>query len=83
MIRFVATYGRILRGEPILPSPDFDLGNTTAETQLKANIIFGKDLYDTTGVTKVMDEVPTVKDLLGPLAQCTNFKIRRNELCET
>ncbi|OBT95452.1 hypothetical protein VE01_05140 [Pseudogymnoascus verrucosus] len=69
LIRFVATDGRILRGEPILPSPDFDLGNTTAETQLKALIISGHDLYDTTGATEVTNEVAIVKELLGPLAQ--------------
>ncbi len=69
LIRFVATDGRILRGEPILPSPDFDLGNTTAETQLKARVISGNDLYDTSGITKVTDELVTVRELLGPLAQ--------------
>ncbi|KAG7284640.1 hypothetical protein NEMBOFW57_009248 [Staphylotrichum longicolle] len=67
LIRFVATDGRTLYGEPILPSPEFDLGNTTAETKLKAKIIQG-DIYDTTGSTKVTDEVVTVKTLLGPLA---------------
>jgi hypothetical protein len=69
LIRFVATDGRVLRGEPILPSPDFDLGNTTAETKLQAKIISGSDIYDTTGATKVTEEVATVKELLGPLAQ--------------
>ncbi|KAH8819110.1 hypothetical protein F5884DRAFT_759489 [Xylogone sp. PMI_703] len=54
LIRFVATDGRVLRGEPILPSLDFDLGDTTADTKLQA---------------KVSDEVVTVKQLLGPLAQ--------------
>ncbi|KAF4621955.1 hypothetical protein G7Y89_g14391 [Cudoniella acicularis] len=69
LIRFVATDGRILRGEPILPSPDFDLGETTAETKLQAKIITGADMYDDTGATKVTDEVVTVKELLGPLGQ--------------
>ncbi len=69
LIRFVAMDGRVLRGEPILPSPDFDLGSTTAETRLKAKVIAGNDPYDTTGATKVTDEVVTVKQLLGPLAQ--------------
>lgn len=69
LIRFVATDGRILRGEPILPSPDFDLGSVTAKTNLKARVISGNDLYDTTGITKVSDEIATVKELLGPLAQ--------------
>jgi hypothetical protein len=69
LIRFVATDGRTLRGEPILPSPDFDLGFTTAETKLKAKVITGDDLYDVTGKTKVTEEVVVVKQLLGPLAQ--------------
>lgn len=69
LIRFVATDGRILRGEPILPSPNFDIGSTTEETKLKAKIIVGDDIYDTTGATKVTEEVVTVKKLLGPLAQ--------------
>ena len=41
LIRFVATDGRTLRGEPILPSPDFDLGSTTEQTGLKAKVIAG------------------------------------------
>ena len=69
LIRFVATDGRTLRGEPILPSPGFDLGNTTAETKLQAKVIVGDDLYDTTGATKVTNEVVTVKQLLGPLTK--------------
>ncbi|KAJ9144176.1 Fumarylacetoacetate hydrolase family protein [Pleurostoma richardsiae] len=69
LIRFVAEDGRILRGEPILPRPDFDLGDVTAETKLKAKVIHGDDIYDTTGKTSVSDEVVTVKKLLGPLAQ--------------
>ncbi|RFU28420.1 hypothetical protein B7463_g7902, partial [Scytalidium lignicola] len=68
LIRFVATDGRVLRGEPILPSPDFDLGDTAAETKLQAKVIVGSDIYDTTGATKVSDEIVTVKQLLGPLA---------------
>ncbi len=69
LIRFIATDGRLLRGEPILPLPDFDLGNVTEETKLRAKVISGDDIYDTTGKTKVTDEVATVKKLLGPLAQ--------------
>ena len=68
LIRFVATDGRILRGEPILPSPSFDLGDTTEETGLKARVIVGDDIYNETGATRVTDEVVTVKTLLGPLA---------------
>ncbi|KAH0831549.1 hypothetical protein FOPE_00574 [Fonsecaea pedrosoi] len=69
LIRFVATDGRVLRGEPILPSEDFDLGNVTEADQLKAKVIVGDDIFDTTGKTKVTDEVVTVKKLLGPLAR--------------
>ncbi|KAH7357396.1 hypothetical protein BKA66DRAFT_562564 [Pyrenochaeta sp. MPI-SDFR-AT-0127] len=67
LIRFIATDGRVLRGEPILPDPDFDLGNTTEETQLKARVVVGDDIYDVNGKTKVSDEVVIVKKLLGPL----------------
>ena len=69
LIRFIATDGRILRGEPILPTPNFDLGYTTEETKLTARVITGVDAYDTSGKTKVTNEVVTVKKLLGPLTQ--------------
>lgn len=69
LIRFVGTDGRILRGEPILPSPNFDIGSTTEETRLQAKVIVGDDIYDTTGKTKVTEEIATVKKLLGPLTQ--------------
>lgn len=64
LIRFECAEGRILRGEPILPHPDFDLGKTTAETKLQAKVIVG-DIFDENA--KVSDEVVTVKKLLGPL----------------
>ncbi|KAL2204832.1 hypothetical protein CC79DRAFT_1275285, partial [Sarocladium strictum] len=67
LIRFIAVDGRTLYGQPILPSADFDLGDTDETTQLKANVLHGNDIYDTTGATKVTDEVVTVKKLLGPL----------------
>jgi 2-keto-4-pentenoate hydratase/2-oxohepta-3-ene-1,7-dioic acid hydratase in catechol pathway len=69
LILFVAVDGRVLRGEPIMPSPDFDLGNTTEQTELRAKVILGSDVYDTSGKTKVSDEIVTVKRLLAPLAQ--------------
>jgi 2-keto-4-pentenoate hydratase/2-oxohepta-3-ene-1,7-dioic acid hydratase in catechol pathway len=69
LIRFIATDGRTLRGEPILPSENFDLGSTTPETKLKAKVIIGNDIYDDTGKTVVSDEIVEVKQLLGPLAQ--------------
>ena len=67
LIRFESADGRILLGDPILPSPDFDLGFVTEQDQLKAKVIVGDDIYDTSGVTKVSDEVAVVKRLLGPL----------------
>ncbi|KAL2204708.1 hypothetical protein CC79DRAFT_1309691 [Sarocladium strictum] len=69
LIRFVATDGRILRGEPILPFPEFDVGNFEPGTQLQAKVLVGEDIYDTTGATRLSDEVATVKKLLGPLGQ--------------
>ena len=67
LIRFIATDGRELRGEPILPSADFDVGTTTEETGLKAKVIDVKngDVFDT--ASKVTDEVVTVQKLLGPV----------------
>lgn len=67
LIRFTSTDGRVLWGEPILPNAEFDLGTTTAGTRLQAKVVCGNDIYDTTGATKVTEEVVTVKDLLGPL----------------
>lgn len=69
LIRFVATDGRTLRGEPILPSPDFDLGTVTEQTGLKARIIEGSDIYDDSGKTRVTEQIVQVKELLGPLSQ--------------
>lgn len=70
LIRFVSTNDLVLFGEPILPYPEFDLGNTTADTLLQARVIRGDDIYDTTGFTYVTDEIVTVKKLLGPLRAC-------------
>lgn len=69
LIRFVAADGRVLRGEPILPSADFDLGTLTDADDLKAKVIVGDDPFDTTGKTTVSDEVVAVKKLLGPLTR--------------
>lgn len=67
LIRFIATDGRELRGQPILPSPDFDVGTTAEETGLKAKVISvaNGDIFD--AATKVTDEEVTVKKLLGPV----------------
>lgn len=69
LIRFESADGRILYGEPILPSPDFDVGEVTEKDVLKAKVIEGTDLFDTSGKIKVSDETVIVKKLLGPLAQ--------------
>lgn len=69
LIRFVATDGRVLRGEPILPSPDYDIGSTTEKDQLQAKVVSGTDIFSNKGDTKVTDEIVTVKAVLGPLTQ--------------
>lgn len=68
LIRFEATNGRILRGEPILPSEDFDLGGVTESDELNAKVIEGRDIFSDSGEARVTDEVVTVKKLLGPVA---------------
>ncbi|VUC35944.1 unnamed protein product [Clonostachys rosea] len=67
LIRFQATDGRTLRGEPILPRPDFDLGLITETDNIQARVITGEDPYDTTGATKVTEELVTVKRILCPI----------------
>lgn len=69
LIRFIATDGRTLRGEPILPTPTTDLGFITEEDKLQARVIEGEDIYDTTGKTHVTDETVTVRTILGPVTQ--------------
>ncbi|KAH7183942.1 hypothetical protein BKA60DRAFT_644424 [Fusarium oxysporum] len=61
LIRFVATDGRVLYGEPILPSADFDIGNTTDKTGLKAKVIQDDDIYDDTGATSVTDKMVRIQ----------------------
>lgn len=69
LIRFRASDGRILRGEPVLPADDArDLGFITEADNLQARIIEGSDIYDVTGETCVTDELVTVKEILSPLA---------------
>ena len=67
LIRFISTDFETLRGEPILPSPDFDLGSTTEETKLQAKVIdvVHGDIFNVE--TKVTERVVTVKKLLGPV----------------
>lgn len=66
-IRFISADGRVLRGEPILPTADFDIGLAGHEDDLKAKVIVGHDLFDTTGATFVSGEVVKVAKILGPL----------------
>lgn len=68
LIRFEATDGRILRGEPLVED-SVDLGFVTEADQIQARVISGDDIYDTAGETTVTDDVVTVKTILGPLAQ--------------
>jgi hypothetical protein len=67
LIRFVSTDGKTLRGEPILPFSDFDVGTTTEDSKLQAKVISvaNDDIFDE--ATKVTNEVVTVKTLLGPV----------------
>lgn len=67
LIRFVATDGRILRGEPILKDKNLDIGLITEEDQLQVKVLVGEDIYDETGKTHLSEEIVTVKKLLGPL----------------
>lgn len=69
LIRFIAADGRTLRGEPILPTPTTDLGFITEVQKLQTYVLEGDDIYDTTGKTRVTDEIVTVKTILGPLTQ--------------
>jgi len=68
LIRFEADDGRILRGQPILQDSSFvDLGLTTANDRIQANVLVGEDIYDTTGTTHLTSETVTVAKILGPL----------------
>ncbi|KAF2399818.1 hypothetical protein EJ06DRAFT_530597 [Trichodelitschia bisporula] len=65
LIRFKARDGRTLYGEPILDSPDFDLGKTNSSSGLKARVLEGPDPF----TAAPGDEVAEVEALLGPLAR--------------
>jgi hypothetical protein len=64
----MATDGRTLYGEPIVPSADYDLGVEGEKEGIKAKVIVGP-IYGTADETKVTDEIVDVKKLLGPLSQ--------------
>lgn len=67
LIRFIATDGRMLYGEPLLPSPGFNAGQPLNDVKLEAKVVQGQDMYDTVGATKVTDEVAVVKKISVPL----------------
>ena len=67
LIRFEDNHGRILHGEPILPSEDFDIGKANLPDGLQAKIIDGDDIFDTSGRTTVGSEQAYVKRLLSPI----------------
>ena len=67
LIRFEDVEGRTLYGEPILPSADFDVGKVKESDGLKARVMAGSDIFDTTGKTSIGDEVATVKKVLSPI----------------
>lgn len=69
LIRFEATDGRILRGEPVLPDKEIDLGFVTEADQIEAKVLVGDDIYDVTGKTRLLAETVLVKKILSPLAQ--------------
>jgi hypothetical protein len=68
LIRFQSTDGRILRGEPLV-ADEVDIGFITEADKVQARVLSGDDIYDTTGKTRLTDEVVGVKTVLGPLAQ--------------
>ncbi|KAL6251919.1 hypothetical protein RBB50_002129 [Rhinocladiella similis] len=67
LIRFRARDGRILRGEPVLPTEDYDLGSLPVTPDLKAKVIVGSDIFDRSGATRLSEEIVTVDEVLGPL----------------
>lgn len=70
LIRFIATDGRVLRGELLsCQGTDLDPGRKSQDAPLEARVLSGNDIYDVTGMTKLTDEIVTVKKLLGPLTQ--------------
>jgi hypothetical protein len=67
LIRFEAADGRILYGEPNLPSDDYDLGHMKGNDKLTAYVIKGQDIFSEAGDTYVSSELVGVKKILGPL----------------
>lgn len=68
LIRFEADDGRILRGEPISQNNgSVDLGLVSAEDRIQAKVLVGEDIYDTTGIAHLTNEIVNVVKILGPL----------------
>jgi hypothetical protein len=89
LIRFVAADGKILHGEPLATSSTLDLGFVTEKNGLKAKVIEGSDLFDTSGETKVTENVVDVKEILGPLTRadvpvirCIGLNYAKHSMCE-
>lgn len=68
VIRFVSDNGRILKGEPLLPSDEYQLGRESEPKNLRARVIVGDDIFSESGACHVSDETVSVKRLLSPLA---------------
>lgn len=66
LIRFVASDGKIYRGEPVVSGSQYDVGKLFADgKKIEAKVITG-DIF---GDAEIGDEVLEVKQLLGPLTE--------------
>ena len=88
LIRFRSVDGRILNGEPILPTNDYDLGQMTVKDGLQARVIVGEDIFAVDGSTTVTDEVVDVERLIGPLdaakvpvIRCIGLNYAKHSMC--
>lgn len=68
LIRFISIDGRVLYGEPILPTNAIDLGQLTDETELSATVVAKDDIFSETETEGSRKEIVRVAKLLGPLA---------------
>lgn len=87
LIRFEAADGRVLHGEPILQTPDADVGNFKASDQLQARVLEGHCIYDADQI-KFSGETVVVKKLLGPLTaqevpsiRCVGLNYAKHSKC--
>ena len=68
LIRFQACDGRVLKGEPIFPDPQYVLGKSADNDGLRAKVIVGANIFDESGQTHISEEIVSVQRLLSPLA---------------